>query len=129
MLQTLIGLVSVLNGALIQSIMASRVLYGMARRGWLPPVLGRVNRYIHTPLLATLFISAAILLFALGLPLLSLAKLTSLMTLCIFTMVNLSLWRFKARQRQNFGFTEPYWMPVMGVFIGYQLVHWLGTGR
>lgn len=133
LLLMLIALVSVLNGALIQIIMASRVLYGMARRGWLPPSLASVNRYTRTPLLATLLITGAILFFALWLPLLSLAKLTSLITLSIFTLVNLSLWRLKARQPQSAGLTIPYWIPVAGVFINlafitYQLVYWQRSG-
>lgn len=126
---TVIGLVSVLNGALIQIIMASRVLYGMARRGWLPQHLGQVHGLTRTPLLGTAVISGAILLFALWLPLLSLAKLTSLITLGVFTLVNLSLWRLKKRQPQGVGLTVPYWVPVAGffinmLFIAYQIAYW-----
>ena len=50
---TLISLVSVLNGALIQIIKTSRILYGMSRQGWLPAWLGTVNTKTHTPLYAT----------------------------------------------------------------------------
>jgi len=119
---TAIGLVSVLNGALIQIIMASRVLYGMARRGWLPQRLGDVHGLTHTPLLATAVITCAILVFALWLPLLSLAKLTSLITLSVFTLVNLSLWRLKARQPLGAGLTVPYWVPVTGFFVNLAFI-------
>jgi amino acid transporter len=121
-----ITLVSVLNGALIQIIMASRVLYGMSRRGWLPERLSRVHPRTHTPLLATLVVSGGILVMALWLPLLSLAKLTSLITLTVFTLVNLALWRLKLRAPAVTSFSVPLWLPVAGffvnlVFIGYQL--------
>lgn len=126
-----ISLVSVLNGALIQVIMASRVLYGMSRQGWLPALLGRVHPRTHTPLVATALVSGAILAMALWLPLLSLARLTSLITLTVFTLVNLALWRVKARSPATDGFRVPRWVPAGGVlvnlaFIGYQLWHWAG---
>lgn len=109
-----ITLVSVLNGALIQVVMASRVLYGMSRRGWLPAALGQVNARTRTPLVATVLVSAAILAMALWLPLLSLAKLTSLITLTVFTLVNLALWRVKRHQGAATDFSVPRWVPVAG---------------
>jgi amino acid transporter len=130
---TAISLVSVLNGALIQLIMASRVLYGMSRQGWLPACFGRVNRHTRTPLVATVSVAAVVLLLALWLPLLSLAKLSSLITLVVFTLVNLSLWRVKRSHPESPGWTAPYWIPVAGFFITlgfvlYQLAGWLAGG-
>lgn len=130
---TVISLVSILNGALIQIIMASRVLYGMSRQGWLPARLGRVNARTRTPLTATALVCVIILLFALWLPLLELAKLTSLVTLTVFTLVNLALWRIKARHGAAPGVRcVPYWVPVLGVccsagFAVYQAVR-MATG-
>lgn len=126
---TAIGLVSVLNGALIQVIMASRVLYGMSRRGWLPTVLGRVHPTTRTPLIATGLVSAVILAMALWLPLLSLAKLSSLITLTVFTLVNLALLRLKLSQPAVQTFTVPVWVPALGVlvnvaFMASQLFGW-----
>ena len=114
---TFISLVSVLNGVLIQMIMASRVLYGMSRQGWLPPFLGQVNAVTRTPLLATSIVTGLVLLFALWLPLLSLAKLTSYIILIIFTLINLSLWQIKLRAPQPEDVrTIPLWVPVTGFF-------------
>ena len=45
---SLIGLVAVINGALIQIIMASRIFYGMSCNGWLPAFLGKVSPRTHT---------------------------------------------------------------------------------
>jgi amino acid transporter len=125
---TVISLVSVLNGALVQVIMASRILYGMSRQGWLPALFGRVSALTHTPLYSTACITALVLVFALGLPLLSLAKLTSFVTLTVFSLINLSLLRIKwrARDRTN-TFTVPIWVPASGfilttTFVVFQLV-------
>ena len=114
---TIISLVSVLNGALIQIIMASRVLYGMSRQGWLPPRLGQVNATTRTPLLATWLVTGLVLLFALWLPLVSLAKLTSYVILLVFTLINLSLWQIKIRAPQPEDIrTVPMWVPIIGFF-------------
>ncbi|MCG6886482.1 MAG: amino acid permease [Proteobacteria bacterium] len=128
---SLISLVAVLNGALIQMIMASRVLYGMSRQGWLPPWLGRVNRHTRTPLLATLVVTGSVTLFSLWLPLLSLAQLTSFITLIIFALINLSLWQIKRRVPVPADIrTIPVWVPVSGfvsssAFVIYQAAHFL----
>ncbi|MFP3874549.1 MAG: APC family permease [Thiohalophilus sp.] len=115
---TLISLVSVLNGALIQIIMASRVLYGLSRQGWLPEGLGYVYPRTRTPLPAILVVVLSILLLAWVLPLLSLAKLTSFVTLIIFTLMNLALWRIKRRGEQTYqGFTVPLWVPGVGALV------------
>jgi amino acid transporter len=115
---TVISLISVLNGALIQIIMASRVLYGLSRQQWLPSFLGYVHPRTRTPLAATAIITLLILLFALLLPLLSLARLTSFFTLTIFILMNLSLWRIKRRDdREYHGFRIPVWIPVAGVTV------------
>lgn len=124
---TLISLVSVVNGALIQIIMASRVLYGMSRQRWLPASLGYVHPRTRTPLVATLVVTALILVFALLLPLLSLARLTSFVSLTIFTLINLSLWRIKRRGQNDYhGFHVPQWVPLCGavislLFLGTQI--------
>lgn len=92
---SLIGLVAVTNGALIQIIMASRIFFGMSRNGWLPEILGHVDPRTRTPVLATLIAGGLVLVLALALPLVSLAKTTSAMVLAVFTLINLSLLRIK----------------------------------
>ena len=93
---SLIGL-TVINGALIQIIMASRIFYGMAGSGWLPAFLATVNRSTRTPLVATVIAGAIALVLAFFLPLISLAKITSGMVLTVFILVNLSLIVVKRR--------------------------------
>lgn len=83
--------IAMINGILVQIVMASRVLYGMAREGIAPRWFGAVDARRHTPARATLTVAALILLLALFFPLVRLAELTSLVTLGVFTLVNLSL--------------------------------------
>ena len=115
---SLISMFAVINGALIQIIMASRILYGMSRQGWLPSQLGDVNAVTRTPLKATVLVTVVILVLALWLPIVTLAKLTSLITLIIFSAVNLSLWIIKLRQPapENVR-TFPLWIPIAGFFV------------
>jgi amino acid transporter len=81
----------------MQIIMAARVLYGLAAQGLLPAALARVNRTTRTPLVATALITAVILTLAVALPIVPLAQATSALTLAIFALVNLALWRIKRR--------------------------------
>jgi len=111
---TIISLISVINGALIQVIMASRVLYGMSRKKWLPEKIGKINETTHTPLIATSIITAIVLLFALLFPLLSLAKITSYITLIIFMLINFALIKIKYSKGTHDGFTVPLSVPVFG---------------
>jgi APA family basic amino acid/polyamine antiporter len=89
--------VAMVNGILVQIVMGSRVLYGMAREGMMPGVLGRVHPGRQTPGMATLVLVAAIGMLALWLPLLQLAELASLFILVVFTLVNLSLFLVGSR--------------------------------
>ena len=118
-----IAVVATLNGIIVQIIMASRVLYGLARQGNLPAAIGAVSKLTHTPLVATAITSALVLILALALPLQHLADLTARMTLLVFALVNLSLIRIKARERPRVqlgdghapaGFVAPTWVPWAG---------------
>ncbi len=111
----LIGLIAVTNGALIQIIMASRIFFGMSRNGWLPEILGHVDPRTRTPVLATLLAGGLVLLLALALPLISLAKTTSAMVLAVFTLINLSLLRIKWQEpRPPDVRVLPFAVPVIG---------------
>lgn len=115
---TLISLVAVLNGAMVQVIKASRIFYGMSRQGWIPTALGVVNPRTRTPLRATAIIIGLVLLFALWLPLLSLAKLVSFITLAVFALMNFSLILIKLRTPQPEDILIlPMWVPVIGLLL------------
>jgi amino acid transporter len=112
---SIISLFAIVNGALIQMIMASRVLYGLSMEGWLPEVFSRVQPRTRTPVNATLVVTILVLVFALWLPLVTLAQLTSFFTLTIFALVNLALWRIKRRVPMPGDiFVLPRWVPLAG---------------
>jgi len=96
---SLISVFAIVNGVLIQMIMASRVCYGMSKQYGGPAWLHHVSTLTKTPALATVLIGIAILLFALYFPLVVLAKFTSFIILLIFALVNLALWKI---QRENY---------------------------
>ena len=81
----------------MQIIMASRVVYGLADQGRLPPVLARVNPVTATPVIATGLIVACVYVLAMFFPLGALAEWTSRITLVVFALVNLALLRIKWR--------------------------------
>jgi APA family basic amino acid/polyamine antiporter len=113
---TLISLFAVINGALIQIIMASRVCYGMARQHLLPAVFARVHAVTRTPAVSTVLVSVVVLVLALWFPIESLAKATSYFLLLVFCLVNLSLWRLKRMTEQPAGFfCVPRWVPAAGL--------------
>ena len=92
-----IAAVAMLNGILIQIVMASRVLYGMAKKGLAPLPLARIDAKRQTPVTAIVLVAVIIAGLALFLPLLTLARFTSLIILAVFTLVNFSLWRIASR--------------------------------
>jgi amino acid transporter len=119
----LISLFAVINGALIQIIMAARVLYGMGREGWVPRTFGRISPRTQTPIYSTVVVTAAVLVFALALPLVALAKLTSFVMLTVFALINFSLIRIKARSPSPGGAAVyPLWVPYGGLLFSLLLL-------
>jgi len=97
----LCSLLAVTNSALAQIIMASRILYGMSRDGALPGWFAAVSPRTNTPVRATLFAGLLVLLFALGLPLVLLAEITSFVIIVVFTLVNASYFRLRLREESG----------------------------
>lgn len=114
----ILGIVSILiiNGALAQIIMASRVIYGLSEKDQAPTFLGKINAKTQTPLRATALITGIVLVLATFFPLQTLAESTSFIILIIFAIVNLSLWRIKGREnldsKQRISF--PRWVSLFG---------------
>jgi basic amino acid/polyamine antiporter, APA family len=112
---SLIGVFAVINGALIQIIMASRLLYGMANKGWLPQALMHINSRTRTPVNSTVLVIGIISFFALALELVTLAELTSYIVLTVFALVNLSLIKIKAKHpRPDKVRVVSIWVPRLG---------------
>ena len=99
---SLIAVMATLNGIIVQIIMASRVLYGLAHQRDLPAILARVNAVTRTPLVATALTTAAVSdCWLLCVPLHDLAETTARLTLVVFTVVNISLIRIKRGSPSN----------------------------
>ncbi|MEM8877218.1 MAG: amino acid permease [Pseudomonadota bacterium] len=92
-----IAALAMVNGILVQMIMASRILFGMARDGLIPGWLALLHPERRTPMTAILCVAAAISLCVLAFPLLGLAQAASLATLSVFGLVNIALWRIGRR--------------------------------
>jgi len=88
---------AMLNGILVQIVMASRVIYGMTRdhnpRAW----LAAISKTRGTPVRAIGLVAGLILVIALTMPIVRLAQVTSLILLTVFSLVNFSLWRVGAK--------------------------------
>jgi APA family basic amino acid/polyamine antiporter len=129
-LLSLIGMVAAVNGVIVQLIMGSRILYGLAREGWLHRRLAAVHRTFKTPVAATLVVLCCMIVGTAVLPLVSLAQLTSLLVLTIFTLVNASLIVIKRRGGAHPGYiTVPTAVPYLGVLlctgtIAFQILNW-----
>ncbi len=124
---TVIGLIAIINGALVQLIMGSRVLYGLAEKKMAPAVFKRINAKTQTPVLATITIAIITLLVAWTLPMLTLAKLTSSLILIVFSVISVSLWVIKRRKDPHAGFTVPAFIPVISLVFCLSLlgIQWL----
>jgi APA family basic amino acid/polyamine antiporter len=119
---SLIGIFAILNGGLIQMIMASRVLYGMSRQSLTPKALqfmGDINPRTQTPVKAT-----GCVVLALSFDIEGLAETTSLMILIIATLVNAALLRLKLHDTDMsqsksiiLGLRVPLWVPLCGLVV------------
>ncbi|WP_460933404.1 APC family permease [Phycicoccus ginsengisoli] len=141
-----ISMFAVANSALINMLMASRLLYGMARQEVLPPFLGKVHSGRRTPYLSILFTTA----IALGLIVLvttrsdsdvvaALGGTTALLLLGVFTLVNVCVLVLRRDAVDRKHFVAPTALPVVGAlccafFVGpwtgrktvqYEIAGWL----
>jgi len=119
---------AVANTALINMLMASRLIYGMATQDVLPRGLGKVLPGRRTPWTAIVFTT----LLALGLILYvtfgsvsiveALSGTTALLLLCVFTTVNISCLVVRRRSDTTPSFRAPSWSPLLGAVTSAFLV-------
>jgi APA family basic amino acid/polyamine antiporter len=109
-----ITMFAVANSALINMLMASRLLYGMANERVLPRALGRVHRGRRTPWVAIVFttgIAFGLIWFA---DLAALGGTTSFLLLCVFTVVNIAVLVLRRDRVEHEHFHAPTAIPVIG---------------
>ena len=118
---TFISLFAVVNGALIQIIMSSRLLYGMSKQNVLPKFLSSIHPVTRVPHNATAVVAFIILLLTLLFELESLARLTSYVVILVFITMSVTLIIVKVRERsksiQYQGFTIPIAIPIIGLVL------------
>ena len=111
-----IAMLAVINGALVQMIMVSRILYGMGKQLWIPAIFGHVHPATRTPVFSTAIVSLLVMLMAAWLPIESLAALTSFLILLVFALINLALMKIKKNAAEKLVlFETPFWVPVLGL--------------
>jgi APA family basic amino acid/polyamine antiporter len=111
----IITMFAVANSALINMLMASRLVYGMSREGVLPPVLGRVHAGRRTPYIAIAFTSLlafGLITFVGGVP--ALGGTTALLLLGVFTIVNVAVLVLRKDKVDHDHFRSPTILPLLG---------------
>lgn len=114
---------AVANSALINMLMASRLLYGMSRQHVLPAVFGRVLAGRRTPwvsIVVTTGLAAGLITVVGEVP--ALGGTTSLLLLCVFTVVNVAVLVLRRDPRPPRSFRAPTVIPVLGAVICALLV-------
>jgi amino acid transporter len=110
-----ITMFAVANSALINMLMASRLVYGMSREHVLPAVLGKVHPTRRTPYIAILFTSLlafGLITFVGEVP--ALGGTTALLLLCVFTVVNIAVLVLRKDAVGHQHFRTPTWLPILG---------------
>jgi len=117
-----IALMAVANSALINMIMASRIVYGMADQGIVSGFFGRVLPGRRTPVVAIVFTSLiAVVLISTG-DLSSLADTTVLLLLFVFTIVNIAVLVLRREEVEHEHFHAPPIFPVLGALVSVALI-------
>ncbi len=115
---SIIAMFAVSNTALLNFVMGSRLVYGMANQGLLPKPLARVHEKRRTPYLAVSVLFVLLLILALSGDVSSLAKSTSVLLLCCFILVNTALVILKLRKDEARGsFEIPLFVPILGAIV------------
>jgi basic amino acid/polyamine antiporter, APA family len=117
-----IALFALTNGALINLIMASRLVYGMSREGIVPEALGRVHPGRNTPYVAIVFTASLAALLVIVGDLETLADTTVLLLLFVFVCVNAAVLVLRRETVDHEHFRAPTFVPVLGVLACVALI-------
>jgi amino acid transporter len=110
-----ITMFAVANSALINMLMASRLVYGMSRERVLPAVLGKVHPTRRTPYVAigfTSLLAFGLITFVGEVP--ALGGTTALLLLCVFTVVNIAVLVLRRDRVEHQHFRTPTIVPILG---------------
>jgi len=131
-----ISMFAVANSALINMMMASRLLYGMANHGVVPSFLGRVHSRRRTPwasILVTTVIALGLIAYVSldteGSVVALLGGTTSLLLLAVFTVVNAVVLVLRRDHVEHRHFSAGRVLPVIGALTCAYLVLPWSSGR
>ncbi len=117
-----IALFAVANGALINMIMASRVIYGMADQGVMPSVFARVHRGRRTPWVSIVFTTLIVMVLILSGDIGDLARATVLLLLLVFIVVNVCVFVLRRDRVEHEHFRTPSIFPILGILVSLGLL-------
>jgi amino acid transporter len=116
---SVIALFAVSNTALLNFIMASRLMYGLGNLGLLPKFVSKVHSGRKTPYISIMIVAAIFVLLAFVGDVSSLARATSLFVLLVFMCMCAALFVFqrkdRGRKRRITRWRIPQFVPVLGV--------------
>jgi len=117
------GSLAVSNGVLVEIVMLARLFYGMARNAQLPAILAWVHPRTRTPVYATITAGLLVLIAALFVPFDHLLVLADVITLGIFAMVDVALWRVHRSELSTAApFVIPRWVPPTATVVALGLI-------
>lgn len=117
-----IGLLALSNGALINMIMASRLLYGMGREGVMPSIFSKVSSERQTPWVTIVFttlIAAGLIIEA---DLEKLASTTVALLVIVFLIVNATVLYLRREPVDHDHFEVPTIIPPIGIGVSIALL-------
>lgn len=118
-----VGALAVANGVLVQIMVLARLFFGVARRHQLPAILAQVHPRTRTPVAATVLAGGLVLAMAVFLPFERLLTLANVITLLIFALVDIALWRVQRVSPAEPGrFAVPHWLPLEAAALALALV-------
>ena len=115
-----ISMIAIVNGALVQQIMASRVLYGMAKQNLFLSIFKQVSATTQTPVIATIVIAIVIFVLSASFNLITLAEVTSAITLVVFISVQAAL-IFISKKNKSTNKID-YIIPSIGIMLNVVLI-------
>ena len=124
-----IGMFAVANTALINMLMASRLVYGMAKQEVLPPGLGKVHATRRTPWVAIIFTTlisygliSYVTLDSQSEVVALLGGTTALLLLCVFVIVNAAVLVLRKDPVKHGHFVTPTVLPFLGAITSAFLI-------
>jgi amino acid transporter len=115
MVFSVIAMTAVGNTSLINLMMSSRLLYGMAKERTIPRLFAAVHERRRTPWFAILCTTGIALALASWSGVRTLGGTTALLLLCVFAIVNLAVLLLRKRPVEHAHYRAPTVCPVLGL--------------